>query len=301
MIRRWYRIDVYYYVDIREQPMIFSWYINEYTITKDVIGVHAYNWISYLQHRIVRNQVFYDHKSISYVVQDLLARINEVRQLPFSVQVAEDMDKVVSLRIDKGATLFDALETVYESCDTVQYRVVGSHKEGIRLEVGEEVGDLLDGVWLYNEKETNKANIQGRQWKETTTSYWNYMMSKNGMHTKEVIDEEDVNEVWLLFEKYENDSNINARVSTHNPVVPSLEVMPDQKWWKMQVGDRRAVRLLTGYKQVQLDYIALIQARSISVGSGGIAVQIKISDKYMKQTNVLDTILTNMQKEIKKS
>jgi hypothetical protein len=104
----------------------------------------------------------------------------------------------------------------------------------------------------------------------------------------------------LVFDRYDYGTYDNARTNTHEVVIPSIELTPDVDRRNIQVGDRKEIRILTGYDWLTLQYVGLVQGITIDATGSNFDVKVEISEKYIKSYNVLDTILTNLKDEVRK-
>jgi hypothetical protein len=98
----------------------------------------------------------------------------------------------------------------------------------------------------------------------------------------------------LMFEKYEWEATLTV---PSWKAIPSVSVSRDTDWWDFYIWDRKNIRLNTWYERLPLEYLGLIQNRKITINaSGWIRAEIKISEEYTSETNILDLILTNLRK-----
>ena len=64
---------------------------------------------------------------------------------------------------------------------------------------------------------------------------------------------------------------------------------------QLQVGDRKAIRLIAKLSWVRFEYVGIIQEINLSSnGSGGIDFSVKIGEKVIEQKNILDKTLYNL-------
>lgn len=106
--------------------------------------------------------------------------------------------------------------------------------------------------------------------------------------------EEHLQQTGLLFERpAEEDKNTLPKAIP----LPAITISRDTDWRDFNVGDRKAIRLITGYKWLLLSYTGLIQERKISIGAGGLKSEIKVSQEYRENVNVLDTLIKNLKKK----
>jgi hypothetical protein len=77
-----------------------------------------------------------------------------------------------------------------------------------------------------------------------------------------------------------------------------VNVSRDTDWWDFYIGDRKNIKLITWYEWLEMEYLWLIQSRKITIDARWwIKSEIKISEEYRAETNILDLILTNLRKK----
>lgn len=49
---------------------------------------------------------------------------------------------------------------------------------------------------------------------------------------------------------------------------------------------------------MQIEYLGLIQSKEISISSMGVSSRVKVSEKYLRDSNILDTVLSGLRRDV---
>lgn len=284
-IQKGYRISVNYGVKIWQTIMLFDGYITDITLELNNVQIEADNRLSYLQWRIIRSQKTYTNTAINSVVSEIFSQLNWVSTLPITLWL-NDCDTKITQTFQKGTSFYDILKYCREAETDLVVRVL----DGV-LEVSKNTGDVLEGTREYDASNTRATNIADWNWKDSMDNFYTYMQNDNW----NINDSEFVEETGLIFEKYDKDGALSL---PKGKAIPSVKVSRDTDWWDFNIWDRKNIRLLTGYDWLPLEYLWLIQNRKITINANGwIKTEIKISEEYKSDTNILDLILINLRKK----
>lgn len=283
------RLSISYSLKIGKVVRIFEWYITDITLKSTEVVIEAENRLSYLQYRIIRNAKSYSDKSISYVVWEVFNEINTTKQLPFSLSL-NDCSTLITKDFDTWTSFYDILKYCREAETQLVVRIV-SDENGNRLEVSKNTWTVLDWVWEFDVNYSRGNNIIDWSWKDTLDDFYSYLQNA----TWNATNTEFVERTGLLFEKYEEEWSL--ALPTWTPL-PSVLVSRDTDWWDFYIGDRKNIRLNTGYEWLELEYQGLIQSRKITISpQNDIKAEIKITEEYKADTNILDLVLQNLRKK----
>ena len=284
-LKKGYKITINYGVKIGRIIKLFDGYITDIIISTNNIEIQGENWLSYLQNRIIRNAKTYTDTTIADIIAETFTTLNTTYALPISLWL-NDCTTTISNEFTLGTSFYDILRYCREAEEDLIVRVLDWV-----LEVSKNTGKILDWVREYDASNTRSTNIASWQWKDTMDNYYTYIQNENGS----VIDEDTIEEMWLIFEKYEND---RALVLPRGEAIPSVSVTRDTDWWDFNVGDRKQIRLYTWYNWLPLEYLWLIQNRKVNITANWwLKADIKISEKYKSETNILDLVLSNLRKK----
>lgn len=283
-LQKWYRISVNYGISLKRNLMLFDWYLSDFTIRTESIDIEAYNWIHYLQYRLLDRSKKYQATPIKTIVSEIFEMIKEKGQLPFSLG-DNNCDKVIAKEFPQGTSFFDVLRGLNEENPDLIFRIITKNGENL-LEVGEKIGDVLQGVRECDTSDPWRTNIVNREWKDSMDEFRN---SQGALRN-----DEHLRQTGLLFERALEDK-IPAQLPKSTPL-PSITISRDTDWRDFNVGDRKSIRLITGYERLSLSYTGLIQERRIIIGAWGLKSEIKVSQNYREDVNVLDAIIKNLRK-----
>lgn len=284
-LKKWYRISVVYGLKIWQMIQLFDWYITDVIVELNWVEIQAENRLSYLQNRIVRVAKNYSNKEISYVVNDIFNYMNGIFPLPVSLWINDCTTKITK-NFDKGTSFYDILKYCWESEKDLVVRTIDG-----KLDVSKNTGKVLDWVWEYDAQNVIATNLSNRSWKDTIDEFYSYIQNQNWNLNNAEWNEE----MGLIFEKYEWEATLS--LPSGKPI-PSVNVSRDTDWWDFNVWDRKEIRLFTGYDWLVIEYLGLIQKRKVDINwNWGIKAEIKISEEYRAETNVLDLILINLRKK----
>lgn len=288
-IQKGERISIDYGESIGNIIRIFDGYITDVTLWTTECQIEADNRLSYLQYRIIRRQKTYTNAKIKNVIQEIYNELNTHGVLPFTLG-KNDCETTISKTFDTGTSFFDILKYCFQGEAELVFRILYS-PEGDQLEVGKNVGKILDGVREYDANYTRGTNITDWSRKDSMDNFYSYIKTASG----EVTNETFIERTWLLFEKYEEQGSLMLPSWV---AIPSISVSRDTDWWNFDIGDRKEVRLETWYEWLPLTYLGLIQKRKITVDSTwGIKAEIKISESYKEDTNILDLLFQNLKQK----
>ena len=278
------RISVLYWLKIWQIVKLFDGYITDVLVKTDSIEIQAENWLSYLQNRIIRNTKNYEWATIQSVVSAIFTELNTTFVLPISLWL-NDCQTTITREFDVWTSFYDILKYCRESEKDLIVRV----KDGV-LEVSKNTWKVLDGVWEYDVRNTRETNIADWSWKDSMDKFYSYIQNENWSENNSEFAEE----YKLIFEKYEGEATLSL---PSWKAIPSVSVSRDTDWWDFYIGDRKNIRLNTWYERLPLEYLWLIQSRRVTINANWwIKSEIKISEEYSAETNILDLILTNLRK-----
>ena len=264
--------------------MLFDGYLSDFTLRTESIDIEAYNWIHYLQYRLLDRNKKYQATPIKTIVSEIFGIIKEKGQLPFSLG-ENNCDKVIAKEFPQGTSFFDVLRGLNEENPDLIFRIITKNGENL-LEVGEKIGDVLQGVRECDTSDPWRTNIVNREWKDSMDEF------RNSQGT--LRNDEHLRQTGLLFERALEDK-IPAQLPKSTPL-PVITISRDTDWRDFNVGDRKSIRLITGYERLSLSYTGLIQERRIIIGAWGLKSEIKVAQNYREDVNVLDTIIKNLRK-----
>lgn len=288
-IQKWDRISVVYWLKIWDVIRIFEWYITDVVLKSTIVEIEAENRLSYLQYRIVRNKKTYNNVAIKTIVSQVFNELNTTSNMPLTLGL-NDCDTTITKDFDTWTSLYDILKACWEAEPKLIVRVVSDDKWNT-LEVSKSCGKMLDWVREFDVNYTRWNNIIDWNWKDSMDDFYSYVQNKDWSDTNT----EFVNRTNLLFEKYEE----NWSLSLPNGVaLPSVQVSRDTDWWGFYIGDRKNIRLVTWYEWLPLEYLWMIQSRKITISpQNDIKAEIKITEEYKADTNILDLVLQNLRKK----
>ena len=283
-LQKWYRISVNYGISLKRNLMLFDGYLSDFTLRTESIDIEAYNWIHYLQYRLLDRSKKYQSTPIKTIVSEIFEMIKEKGQLPFSLG-DNNCDKVIAKEFPQGTSFFDVLRGLNEENPDLIFRIITKNGENL-LEVGEKIGDVLQGVRECDTSDPWRTNIVNRERKDSMDEF------RNSQGT--LKNDEHLRQTGLLFERALEDKT-PAQLPKSTPL-PAITISRDTDWWDFNVGDRKSIRLITGYERLSLSYTGLIQERRIIIGAWGLKSEIKVAQNYREDVNVLDAIIKNLRK-----
>lgn len=281
-IKKWYKISVTYWLKIWQTIRLFEWYITDVIVKTTAVQIEADNWLSYLQYRIIRTARTYTNQTISSIVNAIFTELNNTSELPITLWI-NDCDTKITKEFNVGMSFYDILKYCRETEKQLIVRVLN----GV-LEVSKNTWKVLDGVWEYDAKNVSGANIVDWNWKDSMDKFYTYIQNDWG----NINNEEFEQEMKLIFEKYDSKWSLTLPSWI---AIPSVSISRDTDWWKFNPWDRKSIRLLTGYDWLNIKYLWLIQNRKVIIdANNGIKSEIKVSQEYKSDTNILDLILQNL-------
>lgn len=279
------RILVTYSLKIWKVVRIFDWYITDVTLKSTECVIEAENWLSYLQYRIIRSQKSYNDVAIKTVVSQIFSEINTNQALPITLWL-NDCETKITKDFDTWESFYDILKYCWEAEPKLVVRVVNNI-----LEVSKDTWDILDWIREYDINYTRWTNIVDYSWKDSMDDFYSYLQNAQW----NAVNQEFLERTKLLFEKYEEEWSLNLPWGN---ALPSISVSRDTDWWNFYIWDRKNIRLVTGYEWLPLEYLWLIQSRRITISpQNDIKAEIKITEEYKSDTNILDLILQNLRKK----
>lgn len=283
------RISIDYGDKIKETIRLFDWYITDVTLRTTEAQIEADNWLSYLQFRILRTNKNYNNQTIQTVIGDVYSSLNNTFPLPVSLNKNDCLTKITK-QFEKGTSFFDILKYCYQAEPKLIFRVLNSPFWNL-LEVGENPWKILEGVREYDVNYQKVTNITDRSRKDSMDNFFSFIKTD----TWEISNDTFNARTQLLFEQYDKQGNLALPSGT---AVPSISVSRDIDWWNFDIWDRKEIRLVTWYERLPLSYLWLIQKRKITVDSTGwIKAEIKISENYKEDTNILDLLFQNLKQK----
>ena len=288
-IKKGYRISIAYWYKINEVVRLFEWYITDITIKSTEVQIEADNWLSYLQWRIIRDTKNYENTPIKTVISQIYNELNSNFTLPIVLDT-NDCDTPITKQFDAWTSFYDIIKYCYEAEPKLIARIYNDNGKNI-LQVSKNPGEILDGVREFDVNYTRGTNIVDWSYKDTMDDFYSYMKNAEG----QIANNEFNNETKLIFEKYEEEGAL--ALPTGEPL-PSIAVSRDTDRWSFNIWDRKNIRLVTGYDWLPLEYLGLIQSRKVTIAPNTwIKAEIKISEDYKPDTNILDLMLQNLRKK----
>ena len=284
-LKKGYRITINYWIRIWKIIKLFDWYITDITIKSDSIEIQWENRLSYLQNRIVRSKKTYSNAKIKDVVNATFTELNNSYPLPISLWL-NDCETKITRDFDTGTSFYDILRYCREAEEDLVVRIINWV-----LEVSKNAGTILEWIWEYDAENTRKTNIASWDWKDSMDKYFTYIQNQDW----NISNPEAIADMGLIFEKYEWEWALSL---PSWKAVPSVSVSRDTDRRDFNIWDRKHIRLETGYDWLPLEYLWLIQCRKINITANWwIKAEIKITEKYKEETNILDLVLTNLRKK----
>lgn len=283
------RISIAYWEKIGQVIRLFDWYITDVTLKSTEVQIEADNWLSYLQYRIIRNKKSYNNIAIKTVISGVFSELNNTYKLPITLGL-NDCDTRITKDFDSGTSFYDIIKYCWEAEPKLIVNVLNVEGENI-LQVSKNTGKVLEWVREYDVTYTRGTNIVDWSRKDSMDDFYSYIKNKSG----EIYNTEFNTRTKLLFEKYEEE----ASLSLPNAVaIPSIAVSRDTDRRSFNIWDRKNIKLITGYERLPLEYQGIIQTRKVTINATtGIKAEIKISEEYKADTNILDLILQNLRKQ----
>lgn len=283
-LKKGYRITVNYWVKIWKIIKLFDWYITDIILKTNSWEIQAENRLSYLQNRIIRSTKNHNW-TIADLVNSVFNELDYTFRLPISLWL-NDCQTTITRQFDIGTSFYDILKYCRWADEDLVVRVIDWV-----LEVSKNAWKVLEWIWEYDADNTRKTNIVNRERKDSMDNYFTYKQNESWS----VSDSETIADMWLIFEKYEWEWALSLPTWK---AVPSVSVSRDTDWWDFNIWDRKNIRLNTWYDWLPLEYLWLIQSRKITIDSRNwIKSEIKITEKYKEETNILDLVLINLRKK----
>ena len=255
-LKKGYRISVAYGEKIGQIIRLFEGYITDVTLKTQEAQIEADNWLSYLQYRMVRSKRTYTNAPISTVVSEVFNALNTTFTLPIKLGL-NDCSTTITQEFDIGTSFYDILKFCREAEPKLVVRVLNENGENI-LEVSKNTGEILSGVWEYDATYTRGTNIVDRSRKDSLDEFYSYIKNKSG----DIANTEFNNENKLIFEKYEEEG---ALALPNEVAIPSIAVSRDTDRRDFNIGDRKNIKLITGYQRLPLEYLGIIQTRKVNI------------------------------------
>lgn len=285
-LQKWHRVSVYYWLKIWNVINLFEWYITDITLKTTEVVLEAENRLSYLQNRMVRAKKTYSNAQIKDVISGVFTELNNTSELPIVLWLNDDTTTITK-DFDVWTSFYDILKYCRTSNPKLICRIVNSGNYHF-LECSENAGKVLDWVWEYDAKDTRWTNIVDWSRKDSMDKFYAYIQSDAGS----IINEDFIDRTRLLFEKYDKDWTLAL---PNGIAIPSIAISRDTDWWDFTPWDRKNISIITWYDWLPLWYLWLIQSRKVTINAKGwIKTEIKVSDEYKSDTNILDLVLQNL-------
>ena len=283
------RITIAYSFNIRNVVRIFEWYITDITLKSTEVVIEAENRLAYLQYRIIRSDRTYTSKPIKDLVSEVFTELNNTHTLPV-ILWGNDCETTITKEFDKGTSFFDILKYCWEAEPKLVVRII--NREWINyLEAIKDWGKVLEWVWEFDAMNVKGTNIVDWSWKDSMDEFVSTIQNDNTV----LNNNEFIARTNLIFEEYDKDWD---KALPSGSALPSITVSRDTDWWDFYIGDRKNIRIYTWYEWLNLEYLWLIQQRKLTVNaSNDIKAEIKITEEYKADTNILDLILQNLRKK----
>lgn len=279
---------------------VFSWYIEERSITNRTISLVAYDFLGYTKHRMLRSALSFANASVQQVVNTVIQTLNTVRPLPFQLRL-NDCKELVTIEFGAYTSLYVILKDLAKKVEGLEFRHVSDAQTRGSLEyldVSTQTGIIQPGIWAdnINVSQRNK-NIVSRERRDSFGNYCNYRRDGNGN------EQEQDDQTGLLFEKFEqNPEKMPDNLTATDGLPTVVPELTNDEIAQIAVGDRKQIRLIAKLERAKFEYLGIIQETSLSSNtSGGINFAIKIGEKVVKQKNLLDRTLENLSSSVKKS
>ena len=283
------RITIAYSFNIRSVVRIFEGYITDITLKSTEVVIEAENWLSYMQYRIIRSDKNYENVMIKDVISGLFSELNNIYELPVLLWV-NDCETKITKKFEKWESFFDILKYCWEAEPKLVVRII--NREWINyLEVIQDWWKVLEWVWEFDAMNVKGTNIVDWSWKDSMDEFVSTIQKESWV----INNDEFIGRTKLIFEEYDRDWD-KALPSWSS--LPSITVSRDTDWWNFYIWDRKNIRIYTGYEWLNLEYLGLIQQRKLTVNAtNDIKAEIKITQEYKADTNILDLILQNLRKK----
>lgn len=282
------RISITYWLKIWKVVRLFDWYITDVTLKSTECVIEAENRLSYLQYRIIRSAKTYENTPIKTVISQIFTELNTNMELPIVLWL-NDCDTTITKEFDTWESFYDILKYCWEAEPKLVVRVVTDTVN--TLEVSKDTWNILSWVWEYDVNYTRWTNIVDWSWKDSMDEFYSYLQNASWS----AINEDFVERTNLLFEKYEEEWGLQLPSWS---ALPSISVSRETDWWNFYIWDRKNIRLVTWYDWLPIEYLWLIQSRKITINAtNDIKAEIKITEEYKADTNILDLILQNLRKK----
>ena len=282
------RITVAYSLKIWNVVRIFEWYITDITLKTTEATIEAENRLTYLQYRMIRSAKSYTNKKISEVVSELFTELNTTYQLPILLG-RNDCDTTITQEFSVGTSYYDILKYCWENETKLVVRIRNDNWKNY-LDCMMNWGDTLEWVWEFDVNSTRGTNIIDWSWKDTMDDFYSIIKTENWVYENEEFNDDRK----LIFENYDEKGSWTLPSWV---ALPSITVSRDTDWWNFYVWDRKNIRLFTWYEWLNLEYLGLIQSRKLTMNaSNDIKAEIKITEEWKADTNILDLVLQNLRK-----
>ena len=283
------RISIVYSLKIWKVVRIFEWYIVDLTLKTTEATIEAENWLCYLQNRIIRSDKNYTNKPIKNLISELFNELNTTFPLPMNLW-ENNCETTITKEFNKGTSFYDILKSCWEEENRLVVRII--NKDWVNyLEAIQDWWKILEWVWEFDAYNVQSTNITDWSWKDSIDEFYSYIQTENSNATNTDFNQ-DKN---LIFEKYEEKWSL----ALPNEIpLPNITISRDTDWWDFYIWDRKNIRIYTGYTWLNLEYLWLIQQRKLTINaSNDIKAEIKITEEYKADTNILDLVLQNLRKK----
>ena len=285
-LQKGYRISITYGLKIGKVIKLFEWYITDVIVKTTEVEIRAENWLSYLQYRMIRSDRTYTDQTIADVISAVYNELNTTSELPISLWLNDCQTKITK-DFSAGTSFYDILKYCWNAEKKLICRIVDAGAYHF-LECSENAWNVLEWVWEYDARNTSWTNITDWSWKDSMDEFYTYIQNDWG----NINDDEFEQQMKLIFEKFDSEWALELPSGI---AIPSISISRDTDWWNFNPWDRKYIRLITGYDWLPIQYLWLIQTRKVNITANGwIKAEIKVSEEYKTDTNILDIVLTNL-------
>ena len=300
-IKKGYLLQAYLSDENKRSYCIFSWFVEERAIARNVVSLVAYDFVWYTKHRFIQSDYTFTATPVKDLVSRIISDLNAISPLPFSLWV-NDCEEVIDMELSAFTTLYDILKELTKKVNWLEFRhssKVNKNSSIEKLDVSLFTWSQLDWVWSDNAT-INQRSSNVISW-EFRDSFWNFCNYWRDDNWNIIKDQESIDE-WLIFEKYESNPEKTPESLTAWDWLP--KITPDVKITeipKIHVWDRKAIRLIAKLNWWKFEYNWIIQETVVSSNNNwGTDFSVKVWEKVVEQKNLLDKTLANLAASVKK-
>lgn len=295
IIKKGYLIQAFLPDEKKKVHCIFSGFIEERSITGNVVNLVGYDFIGYAKHRILREDLTLTNQSVKSIIETLFEKFNAISPLPFSLR-KNDCEELISIEFKAYTSLYTILKDLAKKVTGLEFRhssEVSMNASKEYLDISKESWAVHPWVWIDNANiQQRNSKVVSREWKDSFWNFCNYWRDNNGNERK---NEESIAE-GLLFERYEqNPEKTPDTLQQWEGLVKVVPELDKSEITQLQIGDRKAIRLIAKLSWARFEYLGIIQETALSSNAeGGIDFSVKIWEKVVEQKNILDKTLFNL-------